>query len=147
MRKIIWRAEYAYLYKGADAQKVTKEILSIGDAVTPQQMVEFAKDETTELHKCFEWDDEAAAYQFRLQQARNITHHLIIEEDNPEPDKPPLRFLVTTEKGSGYKPITAVFKREDEYQQLLKQAMNELHAFKQKYARLTELQEIFDLIA
>lgn len=146
MPKIMWRVEYAYLYKDADAQKVTDEILSIGDSATPQQIVELAKDEATELHKCFEWDDAVAAYQFRLQQARNITHHLVIEENEPQPDKPPIRYLVMTEKGSGYKPITAVFKREDEYQQLLRTAMAELRAFKTKYARLSELQEIFDLI-
>lgn len=147
MAKTIWRVEFAYLYNGADAQKVTDEILSIGDSATPQQIVELAKDETTELHKCFEWDDAVAAYQYRLQQARNITHHLVIEEDKPEPDKPPLRFFVMPENGGGYKPITTVFKREDEYQQLLNKAMAELRAIKQKYSRLTELQEIFDLIA
>ena len=147
MLKTIWRAEYAHLYKGADAQKVTEEILSIGETATPQQIVDYAKDEATELHKCFEWNDEVAANQFRLQQARNITHHLVIEENEPKEDKPPMRFFVMPVRGNGYVPIQHVFKRENEYQQLLKQAMAELRAFKQKYARLTELQEIFDLIA
>ena len=41
----------------ADAQKVAEEINKIGDEVTPDQIVEAARDESTELHKCFEWDE------------------------------------------------------------------------------------------
>ena len=38
----------------------------------PQDVVEFARDETTELHKHFEWNDSDAAHQYRLSQARRI---------------------------------------------------------------------------
>ena len=41
------------LYK-ADAEKVSKEIESISNA-TPSSILEYARNENSELHKCFEW--------------------------------------------------------------------------------------------
>lgn len=147
MKTVTWRREYEFLYKGADAQKVADEIVSIGDSATPRQIVDKAMDKRTELHKCFEWDNDVAADQYRLQQARQITHHLVIEEHfDANEDKPPIRFLVKTSQVEGYKPIERVFRQDDEYQKLLARAMAELRAFKQKYSRLSELSEIFDLI-
>ena len=147
-RIVTWRPEFQSLYKGIDAQKVADEIVTIGESVTPQQIVEKARLEDTELHKCFEWNDKTAAEMYRITQARRVVQHLVIQNTAPEKeDQTPLRFLVQPQNGKGYKPIETVFRNEDEYQQLLMQAMSELHAFKQKYARLSELQEIFDMIA
>ena len=70
---IVWR--FSDMYK-ADAEKVSKEIESIQNA-TPKNILEFARSENTELHKCFEWDDTKAAEKYRLQQARQIVCNLI----------------------------------------------------------------------
>lgn len=147
---VTWRPEFQSLYKGIAPQKVADEIMELGDSVSPDQIVNRARDENSELHKCFEWNDEKAAEKYRIVQARQIVRHLVIEEKPPEESeraKAPLRFFVQTKNGDGYKPVEWVLKREDEYRQLLMQAMAELHAFKEKYHRLSELQEIFDLIA
>ena len=146
-RIVTWRPEFQGFYKGIDAQKVANEIVSIGDSATPQQIVEKARLEYTELHKCFEWNDKTAAEMYRITQARQVVRHLVIEDVAPaREDHAPLRFFVEPQKGKGYKTIETVFRNESEYRQLLGQAMSELHAFKQKYARLSELKEIFDLI-
>ena len=42
------------LYKGVDPQKVAEEIMGIGESATPRQIVDRARDEKSELHKCFE---------------------------------------------------------------------------------------------
>lgn len=138
----------ASLYKGVDAQKVAEEIMSIGETATPTQIVEKARDEKSELHKCFEWNDAKAAMAYRLQQARTVVHVLVIEEEEPPKENSAyIRRFECPEHGKGYKPIEVIFKREDEYQQLLRQAYADLQAFKIKYARLTELREIIDMIA
>ena len=41
------------LYK-ADAETVYREITSLGDKFSPEDIVEAAKDESSELHKCFD---------------------------------------------------------------------------------------------
>lgn len=144
----VWRPEFSGLYKGVDAGKIVHEIIELGESVTPSQIVEKARDEQTELHKVFEWDDQKAAEKYRIVQARQVVRHLVIEEVKPEDqDHAPVRFFVQTKNGEGYKPLEWVLRRDDEYHQLLQQAMAELHAFKEKYSRLSELQEILDLIA
>ena len=150
MYSAAWRPEFKAMYKGVEPQKVADEITEIGESATPDQIVEKARDEKTELHKCFEWDDEKAAEKYRLVQARQIVRHLVIEEkkaDDGDGQQAPVRFFVQTRNGDGYKPVEWVLKRDDEYRQLLLQALAELHAFKEKYSRLSELQEILDMIA
>lgn len=40
--------------------------------LTPEQVVEDARDPKSPLHPCFEWDDSKAAHQHRLYQARKL---------------------------------------------------------------------------
>ena len=141
-----WTPFGSSLYKGVDPQKVADEILGIGDEATPQQIVDAARDESSELHKCFEWDNQIAAEKYRLQQARTIVCNLVIARPEQGEEKPKLRVFYKTESSQGYKPSTFIFHVPDEYEKLLKQAYAELHAFKQKYNSLKELEEILALI-
>ena len=128
----------------ADPQKVAEEIKMIGEEITPDQIVEAAKDKSTELHKCFDWDDEVAAAKWRKQQARQIMCYLVIKEEE-QTEEPPVRVFYKNDNG-GYKQTEMIFRVDDEYQKLLKAACAELAAFKRKYARLQELSEILALI-
>lgn len=127
------------VYK-ADAQKVADEI---GDGkITPQEVLEKARDENSELHKCFEWDDNIAAEKYRLQQARAIIINLVYKTDKTS-EQPIRIFQITTQK-STYQPTKQFLVQEDEYQNLLKRAKSELEAFKKKYHALTELELVFE---
>lgn len=130
----------------ADAQKVAEEIVALGEEVTPEEIVNAAKNEDSELHKCFEWDDQIAAEKWRKQQARQIMCYLVIrEEAEDKKNDVPIRVFYKTDLG-GYKQLEKIFRNDDEYQKLLQAAWGELHAFKRKYARLQELSEILALI-
>lgn len=136
----------------ADANKCYEEIQQIGDEVKPEQVLEKAKDQSSELHKCFDWDDSSAAEKYRLTQARDVIRHLIvIQRDTEEINKEPIQFRVMLKNdssfSSGYKQTVVMVRDEDEYQKLLANAYKELHAFKQKYSCLSELAEILALIA
>lgn len=136
----------------ADANKCYEEICEIGDEVKPEQVLNKAKDETCELHKCFDWDDSSAAEKYRLFQARNVINHLIVikHETDDEEKKEPVQFRVMlkndSSRESGYKQTITMIKNEDEYKRMLEQAYRELHAFKEKYNCLSELAEILALI-
>lgn len=134
-----WRIDGYYK---ADPKIVAKEIFSIGETATPAQIVEKAKDSKTELHKCFEWDNEKAAEKYRLEQARMVTHQLVYVEPK-KPELPPIRVFFKTDKNDGYKPTVLILQKKEEYQKLLQQAMAELSAFKTKYHSLSELDEVF----
>ena len=131
----------------ADAQKVAEEILSIGDEATAVQILEKGRDENTELHKCFEWNDSIAAEKYRLVQAKKICEVLVIQRmpDAPK-DAPEIRVFHKTESTGGYKPISTIIQNKDEYQALLQRAFAEFHALKVKYQNLQELDYITSLI-
>lgn len=132
----------------ADPQKVCDELHTLGDEFTPEDIVEKAKDNGTELHKCFEWDNNLAAEKYRLHQARQITSNLVFRKETEETDETPVlvRIYNKTEATGGYKPPEKVFTQSDEYDKLLKRAIAELRQFKVKYSMLKELDYILSLI-
>ena len=142
-----WREGYGGLFKGADAQKVADEIAAIGESPTAKEIVDAARDENSELHKCFEWDDEKAAELYRRKQAGYIIHHLVFIEKEIPTDRPEIQIRHMEKQGEGYKETRRIVMDEgDSYKNLLSRAYAELRAFKVKYAMLQELKEIMDLI-
>ena len=133
------------LYK-ADAAQCYEEITSIGEEVTPQEIVDFARDKNTELHKCFTWDDTKAANNWRKQEARMVSANLVVKYRNKENKTENLRVLVQTEKGRSYTPVTRISRNEDKYAEMLERAKAELTVFKRKYNQVRELEEIIQLI-
>ena len=134
---VTWRIQGYYK---ADAQKVAEEI-GFGK-FTPMEVLEKAKDETTELHKCFEWNDSIAAEKYRLEQAKDIIRMLVYEKETKE--QAVVRYYAKTETKHVYQPTKQFLVQEDEYQGLLRRALAELEAFKNKYHTLTELEGIFE---
>ena len=130
----------------ADAQKVSEEIAEIGETVEPSEIVEKARNERTELHKCFEWRDDIAAEKYRLHQARNLLGNLVFEYKDEPTKQEPVRLMYKTTENEGYKSINLIMQKPDEYKALLNRAYSELQTFKNKYKMLKELKEIFDLI-
>lgn len=140
-----WKQGYGSLHGNADAQKIADEIMSIGESATPEQILEKARNDDTELHRCFEWRDDVAAEKYRLQQARQIVCHLVIKHTVKD-DKPPIRFFAKPSKSSGYEPVRIIVRNEEKYQGLLSEAYKELRAFKNKYSNLKELEKVFEAI-
>lgn len=131
------------LYK-ADANIVAAEIEAIGEEAKAEDILEKARDENTELHKCFIWDDSVAAEHWRLQTARMIAGSIVIDRVAQEPDEPQIRYFHRGET-TAYKPMPVIIKRQNEYDAMLQRAYMELAAFKRKYSSLTEFEELLAL--
>lgn len=144
---IVWADGYAAnKYRNVNPEKVFHEIEAIGERATPQEIVDRAKDESTELHKCFEWRDTIAANNWRKQEARLIRAFLKIRSDRDE-DAPEIHAFYFTGADDGYISARKVFTIPDEYAALLKRAHAELHAFSKKYQTLkNDLGDILALI-
>lgn len=141
-----WERGFETLFK-ADAQRVATEILSIGESATPQQIVAKGRDAETELHKCFDWNDQTAAEKYRLHQARQIVCHLVIQRPEGNMPKQETRYFFKVRENEGYKPTERIYRNADEHSLLLQRARAELAAFQRKYSGLTELSELFDAIS
>lgn len=140
---VVWK--FNGLYK-ADAEKVAGEIESLPSR-EPQDIVDYARNENTELHKCFQWDDSIAANEYRKQQARDIVCKLVyIPDEKPNEEPKEIKLRVFQSVDNHYEPVKHFLTHADEYQKLLEQAKRELRAFKERYKMLVELEEIFALI-
>lgn len=139
MDLVKWRVSDVFK---ADANKCYAEIIDLKD-ITPKMVLEKAKDEGTELHKCFEWDNDAAAEKYRIIQAGNVIRMLYIVPRNE--DAPPVRVLSKT-SNMVYQPTRTFVTNKNEYEDLLKRALSELESFRKKYHTLSELEQVFEQI-
>jgi hypothetical protein len=134
-----WRVDN--LFK-ADANKCYAEILEL-ERITPEKVLERAKDENSELHKCFEWNNDVAAEKYRIIQAGNVVRMLYIEPKGE--GAPPVRVLSRT-SDTVYQPTRIFLTNTTEYEALLKRALSELESFRNKYKTLSELEQVFEQI-
>lgn len=139
MDKVYWKVNGIFK---ADANKVYSEMLEIKE-ITPQSVLERARDEKSELHKCFEWNNNVAAEAYRKQQAGNIIRMLYVVPR--EEEAPTVRVLSRTSE-TVYQPTRLFVKNQNEYEDLLKRALSELESFRKKYETLSELEQIFEQI-
>lgn len=130
-------------FKGS-APRVYEEIYDIGETATPQQIVDFARNNPeSELHKCFDWDDEIAAEKWRKQQARIIVCNLVIEKrEDDVPTGNVYRVIQENREAKAYQPAVFILNKPEEYEMLLTQAKKELESFKNRYQKIVELETI-----
>lgn len=107
----------------------------------PEAIVETAKDPEHVLHNDFTWDEAKAAYERRLNQARALIRVAVtVISDDKEPVRTYVSLTSDRQKGGGgYRLTKEVFSDEQLKKQLMEDALNELRAFRRKYARLSEL--------
>ena len=133
------------LYK-ADAETVYKEITALGDSFSPADIVQAARNESSELHKCFEWDDSVAAEKYREHQARMVITQLVVRTETTDNTPVSVRVISSASERNSYVPTKMLIRSEPEYADLLERAKRELRAFQQKYVAVVELQDIFAMI-
>lgn len=139
------RISWAFPHNG-DAQKCYDECQTLNE-ITPENVLNKARDEETELHKCFEWDDSVASEKYRLIQARDVIRHfVVIAHDESEEEPVKVRSYQVTTQRNVYEPTRLFLQKPDEYKALLERAKNELDNFKRRYQQLVELEEIFESI-
>ena len=116
----------------------------------PEDVVKFAKDKKTALHTQFEWSDTKAAKKYRLYQARQVILQVKII---PHPEAGTVtRAYVSlkddrTMPGGGYRAVVDVLTDADRRAALMREALEELVVFRQKYKTLSELEPVFAAIA
>lgn len=140
MEVITW----AFPHKG-NAEKCYRECETLSE-ITPENVLDKARDDSTELHKCFEWDNSIAGEKYRLIQARDVIRHFVIEykKDEEEPQK--IRTYQISTTTNQYKPTRVILQNPDEYSALLERAKDELRDIQRRYNTLAELEEVFAAI-
>ena len=122
-----------------------------GGTLKPSDVVASARAEESPLHPHFTWDDDAAAEQWRLHQARNLINAVVIAypAGSREPIEHRVFVSLTTDRqknGEGYRLMVDAMSDEQHRAQLLADAKQDLIGFKSRYRSLTELADVFAAI-
>jgi len=118
----------------ANADKCKAEIDSIPYKL-PINIVNFARDGKTELHKCFEWNDTKAAEKWRLNQAQRICGSIErIEFDTATKQE---YFVKVFEKesnkhGAPYRNVVEAFNDQEFKAVIINRVRNEIEALERE---------------
>lgn len=140
MKTITWKKGSAF---NADAEKCYNEIQEIGESYTPDDVLERAKDVTSELHKCFDWDDSIAAYKWRKHTARLICNSIVLTVVEAD-DEPPKQFRLIhhDDEEKAYQPAVKFFTNPDKYSRLMERMREDAQKFIDRYESLPEAADI-----
>lgn len=130
---------------------IKDELLQVqkGGLIRPKDVVEFARDPDTELHSCFEWDNDKAGDKYRLWQARQIIRLTITII--PATNKSNRMFVSLqndrAQTDGGYRMTVNVLKNKTLRRQMIEEARLEIRRLEDKYGHLLELAQLFEKAA
>jgi hypothetical protein len=147
MKKYKFRS--GFRIKG-DAQVIGEYIEKFrddGGNLSPEQLVKDAKNESSPLHELFEWNNQAAAREYRLTQARHLIRSL--EVVYVENDVEIQTYAYVSLEGKHHGPYTSmrkVLSADEQRKQLYNQALRDLRVWRSKYNHIKELKELYEAI-
>jgi uncharacterized protein (DUF2344 family) len=126
-----------------------------GGILYPKHVVDFARNENTELHSHFEWEDSIAAENWRIWQARQIIK--VVVTIIPTVNEPIAAQVYVSMKQDryddasglkgGYRSTVEVLSTPVLRITLLEEALEDLAQWQKKYQSLVELAEVFIAIS
>lgn len=164
--KYAWKRGYQYKVSADTVGGVLNRIEKEEGKVTRESFLDYSRNENSETHEMFEWDDTVAAEKYRLATAGKIINQLevtiVYEESEPREIKAQIKYddepqqkTVSAFLNVSPKTPTApavyynahrAMSDEDTRRQVLRNAMFELRAFERKYHDLEEFAELFEVI-
>lgn len=142
-----WSA-HKYSVDPNDVGKLFEDIEKKHGKLTRELVLDDARDESSIIHECFEWDDSVAAEQYRLTQATSLITNLDIEVESDDRKPVVCRAYVntsTSHKGS-FVNINHAFQSQETKDLVMQRAIKELQAFERKYHDLKIFSNLFEEI-
>jgi hypothetical protein len=133
-----------------DAQRALEAIYERDGALNPEAVVEIAAEPTSPLHRYFDWDNEKAGNQHRLNQARNLIR--VAVKVLPQVSNQPVRQFVSlsTLRGTGtgsYLATVDIVDDADRYEIAKIDAIRALQQFQRRFSYIRELEVVWDALA
>lgn len=162
--KYSWKKGYQFKVSADTVGEVLNRIEKEEGKVTKESFLDYSRNENSETHEMFEWNDSVAAEKYRLRQAGKIISQLevtIVHEDihpreieaeievNDEPIKISAFVNIAPKAptaGATYYNVKRAMSDTDTRKQVLRNALFELQAFERKYKNFTEFAELFEVI-
>lgn len=141
-------------YPDDKAQRVGEEIAALGKNFTPYDVVEKASSPESSMHQFFEWDDDRAANEYRVHQARSLIQKIKIVVVDTHKDKTETRafhnveVVISNKLEHRYVPLREVKASPVLRDQVIQRAFDELKDWERKYKQYQDILglEIFEAI-
>jgi hypothetical protein len=138
-----WKADSRFPIGAQIAAERLKKIKDQHGAITPRVVVDDAANPRSPLHPCFEWDDETAADNFRLFQARKLIGAIVVAEIDDHPVNLETRaFVHVTNDGPHYEAVEVAMAHEGMRNEVLERAKREIKLWRARYAGYEEFVDI-----
>lgn len=89
---MIYKFKQGHTLRGIDAQTLGDELERIRNAndgrLSTKSVLEWAAEDDCPIHRCFTWDNEKAAEQFRLSEARMLIKSVVVVNPDTETEAP-----------------------------------------------------------
>lgn len=136
-------------FNQADADRIgpviERVLIRFGeDGAGAEALIEEGRPKSSPIHKEFDWDDEIAGHQWRLQQARKLFQSITIQIG-----KVTVRQTTFLPSKGAYIATQRVVRNIDMMQEAISMATKELEVWKHKHAILREVAsftKVFDVI-
>lgn len=113
--------------------------------IQPEAVVEEAASETSPLHPHFEWDDDEAAHEYRLHQARNLIRAVRVVKIDPGPRY--VNITIKRENGvtrRGYVATERAVADPDLYEQVVMDTMRAMRGYRLRLAAFQQARKAVD---
>lgn len=140
--------EYGYRVRGLNkapaqvAGEMMEQLEQSEKGLSPETLLDANRDENAPLHGEFEWRDDVAAEQYRLNQAGGIIRNIVRITVETQEQVPVRAFVPTGERKQAYVSIATALTNEQWRKNLLEQAKRDMQAFSSKYRNITELSDV-----
>lgn len=118
--------------------------------LTPPDVLADARNPNSPLHGFFEWDDNEAAEQYRLSQARGLIRSVVAIYREPKASSEPVRIAAFTHIAEGeashYRATHHAMSQKATRDVVLAQAWRELQQWRRKYQHLRKFADLFEAI-
>jgi len=144
-----WKdASYCQIPAQVVGKEITKVMKKNKGILTPQLLVDSAKNLKSPIHDYFEWNNKVAADKYRETQASYLIRHLEIIEEKEDLKPVKVRAFVSVKSDNNYHyvSIQSAYNDKDMLKYVLEQALSEYKALAQKYQNLKEFKKINDAI-
>lgn len=146
-----YKAVFGSHLSDADAAVIGKRLewIAAGGEVTAASVLADAKLPHSPLHTFFEWDDNAAAQKYRLEQARKLVRSVrVVIEREGGIEVSARAFIVVTEgdEDKKYLPVAEVMSDADYREQVIERALHEAESWRARYEAFEEFAGIVQAI-
>lgn len=118
-----------------------------GGLLRPEDVLAFASDPDSALHRRFNWDDTEAAHQHRLWQARQLIRAVVTILPNQRNEAVSVRAYVNLPAERGYHAVVDLIDDEAAFDRALEGLRADVDRLRAKYAAFAGLRPMLDDIA